>query len=322
MEGPSILVAGEALIDLLPAGGGRGEGRGASPEGRLEFRAVPGGSPFNVAFALGRLGVPVRFVCPFSHDPFGELLFRTQQESGVDLSWAPRTSALSTLGFAAVDPVTGAARYSFYTEGTAGCGLRPEDVPQPLPEDVAALHVGSFSLAIDPFGSTVAGLVEREAGRRLISLDPNIRPFLLRDRASFWPRWERLLARASLVKLSEEDLAWLYPGGSAEAVLGELLDAGPELVVLTRGADGVVGRTRTLSVSVPACRVTLVDTVGAGDTFQAALLAGLRAQRRLAPGRLGDLSEADLKILLEFASRAAAVTCSRAGCNPPRLSEL
>ncbi len=307
-----ILVTGEALIDMLPG----------TLDGTPVLKPTPGGSPFNVALALGRLGVRVRFLCPFSDDAFGQRLAATLEASGVDLSVAPRTRALSTLGFVDLDPATRAARYAFYTENTAGCGLRREDLPLPLPDEVTALHVGSFSLAVEPFGTAVEALVSKHAGDRVVAFDPNVRPFLVPDRERFLMRYRRLLGRADLVKMSLEDFEWLHPGGSLESAVRTCHDAGVGLVVVTRGAEGATAYAAGLAVAVPPVPVTLVDTVGAGDTFQAAMLAWLTGQQRLDRRGVREWSEQDLRAMLGFAAQAAAVTCSRAGCNPPTRREL
>ncbi len=307
-----ILVAGEALIDMLPGGGGQPD----------SFRAVPGGSPFNVALALGRLGARVQFLCPFSNDAFGQRLFRTLQASGVDLSLAPRTEALSTLGFVTLDEGTRSARYSFYTEGTAGCGLRVADLPEALPPDLKCLHLGSFSLAVEPFCTTAERLLERLEPGTILSLDPNIRSGLVARAGEYPARLARLLRRAAIVKTSLEDLEWLRPGRTPGEFAAELLEAAARLVVVTKGGEGALAFTRTVQIEVPAVPIEVVDTVGAGDTFQAALLAWLGARQSLSETALEHLSRPDFINLLEHASRAAAITCTRAGCDPPWAREL
>lgn len=306
-----ILVAGEALIDLLPVGDDR------TPR----LHPVPGGSPFNVALALGRLRQPVRFLCRFSTDACGLRQRRLLEASHVVLDGCPITEALSTLGWVTWDDTLQSARYAFYTEGTAGCALEVSDLPEPFPEAIRAVHVGSFSLAIEPFGTALETLVQRASGR-LVSLDPNIRPFLIPDREAFLGRYRRLLERADMVKLSLEDLEWLYPGAEPETVAREHLDRGVGLVVLTRGGEGSTAWTQQHRVSVPPPEVRVIDTVGAGDTFQAGLLAWLGERDRWRPDGVRDLVPSDLEAMLQFAAAAAAITCSRAGCDPPWIEEL
>lgn len=309
----TVLVTGEALIDMLPREGPRGEAL------RLP---VPGGSPFNVALALGRLGVPVRYLCPLSTDAFGDLLAATLRESGVQLDWSRRTPALSTLGFVTLDPTSRSARYAFYTDGTAGSALTVADLPDPLPTEVTAVHVGSFSLAVEPFGTAVETLVRDRVGDRLLAYDPNIRPFLVPDRERLLVRHRVIAARADLIKLSLEDLEWLHPGAAPGSVANAYLDAGASLVVVTRGADGAVGFIRGHHVECPPPPVEVVDTVGAGDTFQASLLTWLAEHQRLSRPGLAGVGPGELRALLEFASAAAALNCTRAGCQPPWRREL
>ncbi len=345
-----ILVAGEALIDMLPLEAG----------GMPCLRPVPGGSPFNVARALSRLGISTRFLCRLSTDAFGDLLTRSLAESGVDLTDCPRTPALSTLGFVTFDAASREARYAFYTEGTAGCALGPEDLPRPLAPDLRAVHVGSFSLAVEPFGAAIEQLVLESAGRGrsagadgrgagpsvraeadpiptqpeagamrrpgalFVSYDPNIRPFLIPDRKRFLSRHQRIGRRADLIKLSREDLQWLHPGADEDAVVRGYLEEGAAMVVVTRGEKGSSAWNRDLRdpVTVGPPRVDVVDTVGAGDTFQAALLAWLARRGALGFESVGRLDRKEVRALLAFATDAAGVTCSRPGCDPPWLREL
>jgi fructokinase len=308
-----ILVAGEALIDMLPA---------TDADGARLLRPAPGGSPFNVALALGRLGAPVRFLCPLSRDAFGRELRATLAGSAVDLSACPETDALSTIGFVTTDPSTGRNDYAFYTNETAGCALSVSDLPLPLNPATRAVHVGSFSIAVEPFGSAIDALVEALPRDRVLSLDPNIRPFLIPDRSSFLKRLTRLLARADLVKLSLEDLQWLHPGSTQEDVAAQILSQGASLVVITLGAEGAIAFTSGLRVRAKAPPTEVVDTVGAGDTFQAALLAWLFERGALERERIRGLGEGDLQSMLAFACAAAALNCARPGCDPPRRSEL
>jgi fructokinase len=307
-----ILVAGESLIDLLPRTGADGE----------MFLAVPGGSPFNVALAVGRLGVPVSFFGGLSRDAFGDRLREALICSGVDISLCPTRSALATLGFVKHDAVTGNPRYAFYTEGTAGCDLRGEDLPKCWPASLRWVHFGSFSLATEPIGSTLEAVLDHRPPGCLIAVDPNIRPFLIEDRSAFERRWARFAEAAHLLKASEEDLAWFDPKTTPESYAAERLAAGVRLVVVTRGAAGAVAFNRAGAIAVPSTPVPLVDTVGAGDTFQAALLTWLVRNGCQTPEQLQNLDGASLRRMLQFAAAAAAITCSRSGCNPPWRSEM
>jgi len=307
-----ILVAGESLVDMLPS----------DSAGHTVFRPVPGGSPYNVSVALGRLGMRVRFLGCFSHDPFGTLLKQTLEQSGVETSHCPRTNNLTTLGFVIVNRSSGNPSYSFYTDKTAGCCLELADLPVTLPGSVNCLHFGSFSIAAEPIGSALEGLLKFKTPTRLISLDPNIRPFLIPDRKHFELRLNRFAAVADLIKMSEEDLKWLHPGLPARACGEKYLASGASLVVVTRGEKGAVAMNARGSSEVMAEPIIVADTVGAGDTFHAAMLAWLSHRNKLNATALQNLSTDDLQNLLRYASTAAAINCSRCGCNPPWEHEL
>lgn len=307
-----ILVAGESLIDMLPSG----------EPGAEVLRPVVGGSPFNVALALGRLGVPVRYLCPLSTDTFGARMREALRESGVDVSLCPRTEALSTLGFVFLDPATRSASYAFYTDGTAGCALSVRDLPETWDAELKCLHIGSFSLAVEPFGSAVETLVGRLPTDRVLSLDPNVRPFLVRDRDRFLRRYLGLMGRVDLLKLSVEDMEWLHPRSTQSEVARGYLDSGARLVVITDGARGASAHTRSGTARIEAPPVQVVDTVGAGDTFQAAMLTWLSEHGRLLRPALDGLGDTELERMLGFATRAAAINCTRPGCQPPRRAEV
>ncbi len=290
-------------------------------EGKRFFLPIPGGSPYNVALALGRLGVEVQFLGRLSTDSFGALLERTLRESRVDVSLCPKTEELSTLGFVVFDNENKSASYSFYTQQTAGCGLQESDVPAQLSPEVTCLHFGSFSLAAEPIGEALEKMLAFKTPQRIVSLDPNIRPFLIRDRAAYEQRLAKFAAAADLVKLSDEDVQWLHPGFSPAAACRYYLARGASLAVVTRGSAGALGMNARGTVEVEACQVNVFDTIGAGDTFQAALLAWI-CHQELTSARLAQLTKPQLRELLEFAGQAAALTCSRAGCNPPWAHEL
>lgn len=302
-----ILVSGEALIDMLPV----------EQSGQRLFLPAVGGSPYNVALALGRLGSPVKFLGRISEDPFGKMLAQTLEHSRVDLSMCPRTQALSTLGFVMFEGGQRSPSYLFYTDNTSGCALAPADIPATLPSDVRVLHFGSFSIAAEPIGTALEKLLSLKTPQTLVSLDPNIRPFLIRDSKSYLTRLNYFLAHSDLVKLSEEDLAWLHPGMTPRAFCEKHLKLGAGLVVVTCGGKGVFAMNGQACVELPAVPVTVIDTVGAGDTFQAAMLAWMCSRHNARPEALKELCQADLAQMLRFAAHAAAITCSRAGCNPP-----
>ncbi|MEV1052773.1 carbohydrate kinase [Streptomyces sp. NPDC059017] len=303
-----IVVAGESLIDLVPQRTAAGD----APLPPLLPR--PGGGPYNTAVALGRLGSPVAFCSRVSADGFGEALLGGLRTAGVRTSLVQRGPEPTSLAVAEVD-ADGSAGYGFYMTGTAD---RLFELPPELPDGVGALALGTCSLVLEPGASAYEALLRREAQRGVFTLlDPNIRPRLVPDADAYRRRFAGWLPSVSLLKLSEDDAAWL--GGSPEQWLAE----GPAAVVLTRGDRGLAVRTREgVETAVPAAAVTVADTIGAGDTVNAALLHQLHRLGALSPGGLLALDAAAWTEVLAFAARAAAVTCSRTGAEPPYASEL
>lgn len=305
-----ILCCGEALIDMLPRETTRGESA---------FAPYSGGAVFNTAIALGRLGAPVEFFTGLSGDLFGDMLRQTLAESGVGTRYSPLSGRPTTLAF--VKLTNGQARYVFYDENTAGRMLSVADLPA-LGDEVSAMLFGAISLIPEPCGSAYEVLMRREHGRRVTMLDPNIRPNFIPDAAAHRARMMRMVAMADIVKLSDEDLAWFGEAGGPDDIARRWLALGPKLVLVTRGGDGATGYTATATVKVPARRVEVVDTVGAGDTFNAGVLAALHEKGLLTKPAIAGLAEDDIRSALDLGVRAAAVTVSRAGANPPRREEL
>ncbi|MFN4141793.1 carbohydrate kinase family protein [Aestuariivirga sp.] len=305
-----ILCCGEALIDFLPEN---------SAEGAIRYRALRGGSIYNTAIALGRLDVPVALFSGISRDVFGGMLLKGLTASGVSLKHVRMSDRPSTLAFVTFED--GHARYSFFDENSAGRMLTRRDWPK-LEKKVEALHFGSISLIHEPGASTLEALLRREAKKRVISLDPNIRPAQIANRRAHLARLNRLIAMADIVKVSEEDVDWMTGKTDASATAAKWLKLGARLVVVTRGAKGVEAFTSRLALNFPAETVKVADTVGAGDTFMAGLLAALRQAKLLDKTSLRAIEELELEKALAFASRAAALTCSRPGADPPWAHEL
>src|SRR5215203_1893668 len=300
---PAVVVAGDALIDLTPTTTVRGD---------LAYEPHPGGSCLNVAVGLGRLGVPTAFLARLSSDAFGQMLRTQLADSGVQPSYFVDTDDLTTL--AAVHLRGGQATYSFHSQRAADRGLLPEHLAS-LPDE-AALHTGSIALMIEPVASTLEWLLRREAGRRVISLDPNVRPGLIADRVAYLDRFEGWLRLIDIMKVSEEDMAWLYPRRSQDDVVAGWHAAGIPLILVTHGEHGAVASTPLGSVSVEAPRVAVVDTVGAGDAFMSGALAHLHERHLLSRDGLRSLDAAGLAELLDAACLVAANTCPRPGAVP------
>ncbi|WP_116045408.1 carbohydrate kinase family protein [Amycolatopsis palatopharyngis] len=305
-----IVVGGEALVDLVP-------GESNPDTGVRPLWPRLGGGPYNVALAAGRLDTPVSFLSRVSTDRFGAALLSRLEESSVDVSMVQRGAEPTTLAVVALDE-TGSAHYTFYTEGTAD---RLVADPGPLPDSTFAVSLGTLGMVLEPGATAYESVLRRaSADGVLTALDPNIREALIVDGVAYRARFASWLPHVRLLKLSVEDAAWLAGGADAAEAARSWLDTGVHAVVLTRGGDGLSVLTAGgIDVTIPTAPATLVDTIGAGDTVQGALLAWL--YRRDA-GDLTALDEADWRQALDYAARAAAVTVSRSGAEPPWTAEL
>lgn len=297
-----VVVCGEALIDRVTGGADS-----------------PGGGPFNTARALARLGVPTQFLGHLSRDAYGEQLRDLLLADGVDLGMTSIGMEPTTLAIAEVD-AEGHAAYRFVSDGTSAPNLTPLMAPASFGADVDALHVGTLGLVFEPIATTIAALVDREHSKRLVMVDPNIRPTAVNGAPGYRARLDRIIAQSTIVKASDADIVWLFPGLDRLAAARALLAAGPRLVVVTLGPNGAVGMTTSAEVRVPAPVVQVVDTIGAGDAFGAALLAWLAGHGRLS--RDLRLDGDDLRMALEFACLVASFTCTRAGADPPWRTEI
>lgn len=305
-----ILCCGEALIDMLPR---------TTTLGEAAYAPYAGGAIFNTAIALGRLGISTGFFTGLSDDMLSDVLRETLASSNVDYTHCVISSRPTTVAF--VKLVNGSATYAFYDEGTAGRMITIDDLPV-LGDDIEALHFGAISLIPNPAGETYEALCGREHAKRVISLDPNIRPGFIRDKAAHQARIMRMAAQADIIKFSDEDLEWFGVPGDHDTLAAQWLKVGPKLVVITKGAEGAVGYTAGHKVEVPSERVTVVDTVGAGDTFDAGVLASLKRDGLLTKGQVAALAEPAIRNALALGAKAAAVTVSRAGANPPWAKEI
>ncbi len=301
------LICGEALIDLVPGADGR-------------LQPHPGGGPFNTARALARLGVPTAFLGRLSSDPFGKLLSGQLAADGVDLSAISWGDEPTTLAIAPLDS-GGAATYSFYVDGTSAPCLTDEMVPAELGAEVAVLHMGTLGLLLEPVARTLESLAERERGRHLLMLDLNIRAVRGTNQDAYRARLLRLISMDALVKASDDDVAWMYPKLTAEAAADRILEAGARAALITLGAKGALGATRHCRAQACPPEVDVIDTIGAGDAFGAAVIAWLlehgSAGAAAIPG-----SDAELEAVLRFACEVGALTCTRPGADPPWREEL
>jgi fructokinase len=300
-----IVVCGEALIDMISNWDGT-------------QLATPGGGPFNTARALARLDVPTAFLGRLSDDAFGRRLAEMLVSDGASLQLTSIGSEPSTIAIVNLNR-QGAAEYRFLVHGTSAPNLTPKMIPEQFDPQVKAIHVGTLGLVLEPMASTLADLIRREHGRRLVMLDPNIRVGLAPD-PEYREQVRRAISQSTIVKASAADLAWLYPGLSYEDSAELILDEGVNLVVVTLGADGAFGAHRDARIHVGAPEVDVVDTIGAGDAFGAALLAWLYDHGAARPDL--SLEPEELTGALRFACLAGALTCTRAGAEPPWKSEM
>lgn len=306
-----FIVCGEALFDVFATG--------STPTG-LGFDGRIGGSPFNVALGLARLAQPVGFLGGVSTGFAGERLMQALADEGIDTRCVARTDAPTTLSLVGVD-AQGVPSYAFYGHGAADRQLRPEHLDR-VPAEALAFHFGSYAMVVPPVADTQRLLVAREHRRHLICYDPNIRTNVEPDLAVWRRTLDWMLPRCHLLKISDEDLGLLYPGQSPADFAASALAAGTAWVVVTRGGEGAVGYTARDTVTAAPQAVAVVDTVGAGDTFQAALLTWLAENGRLSPAAVAALDAPAQAAALDFASRAAAITCGRRGADLPRRAEL
>jgi fructokinase len=300
-----IVVTGEALIDIVLARDGSLVGH-------------PGGGPYNIARTIGRLEQPVRYLGRISTDGFGRRLRDELAADGVALGSVVDTDDPSTLALAELD-AAGTARYRFYELGTSAPGLEPQAARAALPATAGMFFTGSLGLVFEPMAATLEALVGDLGGDALVAVDPNCRPASIDDPSAYRGRLARVLARADVLKASEEDLDWLDPGTAPAAAARALLGRDGAVALVTLGAAGALVVTAGEEIPVAAPAVDVVDTIGAGDAFMGGFLAHW-AERGRGRAELGDT--AAVAEAAEFAARVAAITCSRAGASPPRRAEI
>ncbi len=305
-----ILCCGEALIDFLPRKGA---------DGAFVYQPFNGGSIYNTAIALGRLDVATGFLGGLSTDFFGDSLADGLKASKVNLRYAVRKDLHTTLAF--VKLIDGHARYSFVEEASAARNFTKKDLPK-LAKSVEALHFGSISLIPEPCGGAYEALLKRECKMRVICIDPNIRASLVYEKKKHMIRLHDMMTNADIIKISDEDILWMTKGKDFAKFAKTWLKRGAKIVAITKGGEGSEIYTSGFSFKMNVPPVKVVDTVGAGDTFTAGLLAYLSKQKFLIKQKLADIDEASLRAAVAFAMKAAAITVSRAGADPPWSKEM
>jgi fructokinase len=319
-----IICCGEALIDMVRADfPGKGKG----------FLPLPGGSPYNTAITIGRLGVPVKFLGRFSTDFFGDILMKRLKNNHVGDDLMIRAEQNSTLAFVTLKKGK-EPQYVFYTEGTADRSLGAGDLPQKLPSDTHCILFGSIAMTMEPVATAIETLILHENARNsggntapVISFDPNIRAFMIKDKKAYVGRFEKWVAASTIAKISAADFEFIYPGLGLEKSLQKILAMGPRVVITTLGPGGAMAILRrndgsVTQVSAPVVDLPVADTIGAGDTFHGAFLSWLEIRGKMSRHDLANLSETELYDALFFANKAASIVCSRQGAEPPTLREV
>jgi len=314
-----ILCAGEAVIDLFHAD---------IPGSGKAFIPLPGGCAYNTSIAIARLGASVSFLGRISKNFFGETQIKRLRENNVNDKFIIRCDENPVLAFISTEEGK-EPQYAFYEEGTSDRLLSKEEMPKQLPKDTNCVMFGSISVAMEPVGSTIESFILEETARgTAAAFDPNIRPFLIKDRNAYLKRFEKLARASTIVKISQEDFEYLQPASSPQEALNTLLDMGTRLAIITLGAEGAQAALRridgkTIRADAPGIKVpSLVDTVGAGDTFHGAFLARLEKKGALSRKGIENMNENDLHSALVYSNKAAAIVCGRKGAEPPYAQEI
>lgn len=310
-----FLICGEALFDFFAD---RTQANADTPH--VHFEAVAGGSPYNVAVGLARLEQRAALFTGLSTDFLGERLFNVMRREGVTTDYLVRLEDATTLAMVSVSE-RGCPEYAFYHECSADRALTLDHLPT-LPEDVKAIHVGSYSLVVCPTSDTLLALVERESKHRLITLDPNVRLNIEPDLQLWQHKVDAFARYADVIKISDEDTHMLYDDLDGEALAQRWLMGKTTLVLLTRGSRGLTIFTKEGRFDVPTKPVQVVDAVGAGDTFQAAILCWLAEHNAVSSDAVAALSREQLTNMVRFAHQAAGITCTRRGPDLPRRHEV
>jgi fructokinase len=305
-----ILVSGESLIDFTPISLGD----------EYAYVPNPGGSPYNVAVTLGKLGAPVSFFGKISYDPFGEILYSNLIKNNVDTSFVLRDKYLTTLAFVILKD--GEPYFIFYGDNTADTMLKEEEIPFIDPQKIKILHFGSISMIREPGCYVFEKMIFENYKNFIISLDPNVRPNLILNKEKYLSRFEDWICKVDILKVSLADLKWLYGEEDLDKIAEKFINLGVKIFVVTLGRDGSIAYKRSNYVKVPGMGVKIVDTVGAGDSFMGGFLYYLYKLGKLTKNEVSNLSLEELRNILIFANSVAALTCTRRGANPPNLDEV
>jgi fructokinase len=323
-----ILGCGEALIDMVPVASENSRNN-EKKEISSVYLPCPGGSPYNTAIAVGRLGVPISFLGRLSQDFFGQMLVNRLEENNVNTEMIVRSTEHSSLAFVKLEKGK-EPEYIFYTQGTADRSFSYADIPQNFNKKPSCIFFGSISMTMEPIASAIEQFIINQStslNGPVISLDPNVRSFMIGDHAAYVKRFEKWVAASNIVKISVADFDFIYPGLGLQKSLEKILQMGPSLVVTTLGSDGAKALLRSsngdiVEVNAPVFQVKVIDTIGAGDTFHGGLLSKLFLMGKMNKAGIAGLSAIELKEALVFANKAASLVCSKRGAEPPTMAEM
>jgi len=308
-----IVTLGEALIDFIYVDEGSNQ----------MYKPVPGGSPMNTSIALSRLDVPSAFISGISTDMFGEMLSKHLLENGVNISAAVMKDNPTTLAFAKI--INGIAEYAFFSNNSADRSIVGSEIQtaiDKLPASPTCFQIGSISLLLEPGATAIYSIISNREPDIPVSFDPNIRASLVKDRESYLTRLKDLFRHSDIVKISDEDIKWIFPELSLKSAAAVIMQYGVSVCVVTAGKNGVYWFSKNVKEYLAAREISIIDTIGAGDTFHAGLLAFLYLSGNLSQEKLKNINQDTAVNALKYASMAAEINCCRQGANPPNAAEL
>lgn len=304
-----IVCSGEALIDMIPT-------KCANEE--IAYVPKIGGAILNTSIALGRLGANVSFLGSVSNDVFGDMILDELKKSKVNTSLCMETSSHTTLAFATIK--NGTTTYSFFDENSSNKNISLENIS--LDDEVNSLYVGGISLMSEPNGSEIELFINKESSNKVVFFDPNIRPSFISNKENYMKRFENILSQTDIIKVSDEDLEWICPNKTFDEVCEKWLNLGVNIIILTKGSEGAIIKTKDSLIVASGQKVQVVDTIGAGDIFNAGFLFLLSQNEKFSKNDLINIDENFLKDSLNFAIKVAAISVGRTGANAPYFNEL
>ena len=305
-----IVCCGEALIDMIP---------NTLDNGETAYIPKIGGAVLNTSICLGRLGADVSFLGSISKDLFGIEILEELKKSQVNTSLCVNTKENTTLAFAKI--LNGTTRYSIFDENSSNKNIKLKDISL-SDEKVDTIYIGGISLMSEPNGTEIENFINRESSSKIVFFDPNIRPNFIQSREKYLKRFENILQQSDIIKISDEDLEWLYPNDSIDTLYDKWIELGLSIIVLTKGSEGAIIKTREYEVFSKAQKVEVLDTIGAGDIFNGALLFSIAKSKHFTKQNLKNIDKESLQVSLKFANKVAGVSVGRIGADSPFFNEL